>query len=352
MSRGARDQYDRRYHVTDTRTNPKGFTEYKVTAEFIPKKDPQDVKEVVVWKRYSDFKKLHGELSYTHRNLFQRTQEFPPFPRAQVFGRFEASVIEERRQAAQDMLRFTVNITALNNSPQLKEFFRAGEVTMRSDGPDSAGSLELPPPLTPEPARSSSLDISDNVTNGSEVAASEETPERSEDNNKLEVPTEQTPLDLLFELSEDLCPLEDADIQNLLPSSASTLTPNDMALFDPCYSKEGASLDGESSSAHLLSLTCEGEKCSSADEDGGRYLSQATSEVQKAMERESAGDYPEAFRLYRNAVDILLKGVKDETCPERRDAVTRRTAEYLGHAEKIFLDHVDENSADKQEKES
>lgn len=39
-------------------------------------------------------------------------------------GRFEASVIEERRKGAEDLLRFTVHIPALNNSPQLKEFFR------------------------------------------------------------------------------------------------------------------------------------------------------------------------------------------------------------------------------------
>lgn len=42
--------------------------------------------QVVVWKRYSDFRKLHGDLAYTHRNLFRRLEEFPAFPRAQVFG--------------------------------------------------------------------------------------------------------------------------------------------------------------------------------------------------------------------------------------------------------------------------
>ncbi|CAI9574756.1 unnamed protein product [Staurois parvus] len=238
MSRAVRDQYDRRYHVTDTRTNPKGFTEYKVVAEFIPKKNPQDVKEIVVWKRYSDFKKLHGELSYTHRNLFQRTQEFPAFAKAHVFGRFEAPVIEERRKAAEDMLRFTVNITALNNSPQLKEFFRAGEVTMRSDGPDATETLVLPPPLVPEPIRSSSLEMKEEVTNGSDVSESVEAAEHDEDISSNELST-QTQLDVLFGLNEDLCQLEAEDIQDPLPS-ASTLTANDLAMFDPCYSEEGA----------------------------------------------------------------------------------------------------------------
>uniref|UniRef100_A0A8C5S4S2 PX domain-containing protein n=1 Tax=Laticauda laticaudata TaxID=8630 RepID=A0A8C5S4S2_LATLA len=82
------------------------------------------IPQIVVWKRYSDFKKLHADLAYTHRNLFRRMEDFPTFPRAQVFGRFDPEVIEERRKAAEDMLHFTVHIPALNNSPQLKEFFR------------------------------------------------------------------------------------------------------------------------------------------------------------------------------------------------------------------------------------
>ncbi|XP_028357184.1 sorting nexin-15-like [Physeter macrocephalus] len=86
MSRQAKDDFLRHYTVSDPRTHPKGYTEYKVTAQFISKRDPEDVKEVVVWKRYSDFRKLHGDLAYTHRNLFRRLEEFPAFPRAQVFG--------------------------------------------------------------------------------------------------------------------------------------------------------------------------------------------------------------------------------------------------------------------------
>lgn len=54
--------------------------------QFVSKHHPEDVKEVVVWRRFSELKKLHGDLAYTHRNLFRRQEEFPPFPRAQVFG--------------------------------------------------------------------------------------------------------------------------------------------------------------------------------------------------------------------------------------------------------------------------
>ncbi|XP_053576108.1 sorting nexin-15 [Bombina bombina] len=336
MSRGTRDQYERRYHVTDSRTNPKGFTEYMVTAVFISKKNPQDVKEVVVWKRYSDFKKLHGELSYTHRNLFQRTQEFPAFPRAQVFGRFEPPVIEERRQAAEQLLKFTVGIPALNNSPQLKEFFREGDVILQSDTPDSRDILVLPVPLTPEPARSSSFEIKEDITTELQAALDAlEVPEYVEDT----VSDDPSQFDLLFDMSEENNQEEEALTRN-------PLTSNDLALFDPCYTEEHSSVES-GAALDLLSLGCEEEEQIShfpQEAEGLGYLSQATEEVHRAMAMESAANYPEAFKLYRNAVDTLLRGVKDEHCTARRDAVTRKTAEYLRHAERIFQEHMSENT--------
>ncbi|XP_053305414.1 sorting nexin-15 isoform X2 [Spea bombifrons] len=336
MSRGSRDQHERKYYVTETRTHPKGFTEYK----FISKKNPHDVKEVVIWKRYSDFKKLHGELSYTHRNLFQRNQEFPAFPKAQVFGRFEAPVIEERRQAAEDMLKFTVNIPALNNSPQLKEFFRGGEVVARSDITDSVGTLVLPPPLTPEQVQSLSNEVKEGVDNASGDIVTQEVKEEAED----AVGGELSPFDLLFDISEDHVQLENERTKSEPESSPKhPLTFSDLALFDPCFMEERSLVESELDLC-LLSLECEGEKPDSAltndVEEGGAYVSEATLEIQKAMEKETAGDYPEAFRLYRNAVDTLLRGVKGDPCISRRDTVARRTSEYLRHAEMIFQEHM------------
>ncbi|NP_001093667.1 sorting nexin-15 [Xenopus tropicalis] len=337
MSRGSREQtqYERRYNVTDTRTNPKGFTEYKVTAQFISKKNPQDVKEVLVWKRYSDFKKLHGELSYTHRNLFQRCQEFPPFPRAQVFGRFEAPVIEERRQAAEDMLKFTVNIPALYNSPQLKDFFREGEVSQQAEGQDSFDALVLPTPLTPEPVRCCSPEDLEEATDCSATVVPTEVTKPVED----PVIDEPSQIDLLF----DLCEEHEDDIvaqDRITCTRQQSLTHNDLALFDPCFAEGPPSVE---SHLNLLSLGDEQIVETAAlftNEEQGAYISQATEDVQRAMEKEAAGDYPEAFRLYRSAVDTLLKGVKDDPCEDRRNAVTRRTAEYLSHAENILNEHM------------
>lgn len=43
-----------------------------------------------------------------------------------VTGRFDETVIEERRQCAEDLLQFSANIPALYNSKQLEEFFKVG----------------------------------------------------------------------------------------------------------------------------------------------------------------------------------------------------------------------------------
>ncbi|XP_057362902.1 sorting nexin-15 isoform X3 [Manis pentadactyla] len=270
MSRQAKDDFLRHYTVSDPRNHPKGYTEYKVTAQFISKRDPEDVKEVVVWKRYSDFRKLHGDLAYTHRNLFRRLEEFPAFPRAQVFGkiagqpaaqilsgrtrksgvratglcvslllstslvlgaagRFEASVIEERRKGAEDLLRFTVHIPALNNSPQLKEFFQGGEVTRPFEV--SRDLRILPPPLIP------TLPPDEPRLQPEEPWLPQLLPAERRGLEELEVPVDPLPsspaqeaLDLLFNCGS----IEEASSS----PAQGHLTDAELALFDP-FSKEG-----------------------------------------------------------------------------------------------------------------
>lgn len=39
-------------------------------------------------------------------------------------GRFDDSVIEERRQCSEDLLQFSANVPALYNSQDIQEFFK------------------------------------------------------------------------------------------------------------------------------------------------------------------------------------------------------------------------------------
>ncbi|KAM4845945.1 sorting nexin-15 [Thomomys bottae] len=336
MSRQAKDDFLRRYTVSDPRTHPKGYTEYKVTAQFISKKDPEDIKEVVVWKRYSDFRKLHGDLAYTHRNLFRRLEEFPAFPRAQVFGRFEASVIEERRKGAEDLLRFTVHIPALNNSPQLKEFFRGGEVTQPLE--TSQDLHILPAPLTPAPP----LD---------EPRLPQPLPAERRGLEELEVPADPPPsspaqeaLDLLFSCGSE---------ESSGSPARGPLSDAELALFDPFSKEEGAG----PSPPHIGELTAMEVESKKLDQEpwepGGQeeeedeepgpapaYVSQATELITQALQDEKAGAYPAALQGYRDGVHILLQGMPSDPSPARREGVKKRAAEYLKRAEEILHRHL------------
>lgn len=370
MSRKPKEDYYRFFTVTEPRTHEKGHTEYKVTARFVSKRHPEDVKEVVVWRRFSELKKLHGELAYTHRNLFRRQEEFPPFPRAQVFGRFDEAVIEERRKATEAMLLFTTSIPALYNSPQLKDFFRGGEVTRPLDPSPLASAGPLPPPLIPLPKRRASdcepaeeeegreaptlpQDLGTNLSlevGEPEVAAEAYSeiegsprPEEREELSDVEL-DDQIPSPYSSparnhqstETQEEFDSLFDSVAEEQLPSPKEEgpppLSDNDLAVFDPCYKEDRSNSSTDHS--ELFSLPAPGV-------DGGEagYLNQATKELTAAMEREKEGEFSSAIRGYRTAVDILITGVQGDPDPARRESVMRRTAQYLKHAEMLVDRH-------------
>ncbi|XP_058518789.1 sorting nexin-15 isoform X2 [Ochotona princeps] len=351
MSRQAKDDFLRRYTVSEPRTHPKGYTEYKVTAQFISKKDPEDIKEVVVWKRYSDFRKLHSDLAYTHRNLFRRLEEFPAFPPAQVFGRFEASVIEERRKGAEDLLQFTVHIPALNNSPQLKEFFRGGEVTQHSEV--SRELHILPPPLIPtpppdEPQLPPLLPTERRGLKDSEVPGVP-VPRGLPPVDPMPSSPAQEALDLLFSCGSP----EEA---GAAPPARGPLTEAELALFDP-FSKEGAGSSptclGELAMAEVEPQQLgqepwepggQEEEESERDKSIPAYVGRATELITQALRDEKAGAYPAALQGYRDGVHILLQGVPGDPSPARREGVKKKAAEYLKRAEEILHLHLSQPS--------
>ncbi|XP_063001700.1 sorting nexin-15 [Elgaria multicarinata webbii] len=364
MSRRAKEDYQRHYTVSDPRGHPKGYTEYKVTAKFVSKVNPEDVKEIVVWKRYSDFKKLHGDLAYTHRNLFRRLEDFPSFPKAQVFGRFDPEVIEERRKAAEVMLRFTVHIAALNNSPQLKEFFRGGEGKTLAEKSDLQS---LPPPLIPVPpegvepaedalgsvAEQDPPELKQDPCGAAEATSQEwDLEARREEEGGASFPTkspEDEALDALFAFVED-------EEEEKGPGSppCCLLSVQELALFDP-FSKEASGAGRVSHGEDLAVLAAAdhgtapsapgaraGQEATEGAEasDPGGYVPLATERIRQALESEAAEDYKAAFCGYRSGVDLLLQGLQGDPDAARREAVKKKTAEYLQRAEEIFQQHL------------
>ncbi|XP_070447215.1 ribosomal protein S6 kinase delta-1 isoform X12 [Equus przewalskii] len=289
------------YTVTDPQRHPRGYTVYKVTARVVSRRNPEDVQEIIVWKRYSDFKKLHKELWQIHKNLFRHSELFPPFAKGIVFGRFDEAVIEERRQCAEDLLQFSASIPALHNSKQLADFFKGGII---NDGSELIG-----------PAEAYSDSLTDNFPECS-------TEGFSSDSDLVSLTVD---VDSLAELDDGMASNQNSPIRTFGLNQSSDSSALGAVASDSEQNK--AEEERESRSLFPGSLK---SKLGKRD-----YLEKAGELIKLALKKEEEDDYEAASDFYRKGVDLLLEGVQGESSPTRREAVKRRTAEYLMRAESL-----------------
>ncbi|KAK2846159.1 hypothetical protein Q7C36_011013 [Tachysurus vachellii] len=308
ISQRERGELARFYTVTDPKRHKKGYTVYKVTARIISRKNPEDVQEITVWKRYSDFKKLHKDLWQIHKNLYRQSELFPPFAKSKVFGRFDESVIEERRQCSEDLLQFSANIPALYASQYIQDFFKDGEV---QDGSELIGPAEP---------------FSDFLADSQSDSSSEVHKSGGVDDSTL---TSQ---------SEYGGPSSESDLISLLLDGDS-LPDLDDGMGSGCSSpNQGA---GGSGCSTALSRTEVDPRRAiraalfSSSQQKKDYLEKASEQISLAVQKEVEQDYASAFFYYRSGVDLLLQGVQGEVSPRKREAVKKKTAEYLMRAELI-----------------
>ncbi|MFT7810655.1 ribosomal protein S6 kinase delta-1-like [Arapaima gigas] len=299
ISQRERGELARFYTVTDPKKHQKGYTVYKVTARVgLAVRNPEDVQEITVWKRYSDFRKLHRDLWQIHKNLYQQSELFPPFAKAKVFGRFDDSVIEERRQCSEDLLQFSANIPALYSSQYIEDFFKGGEV---HDGSELIGPAE---PF---------LDfLADSLSDCSSEALSSDS-----DLTSLRVDT-----DSLADVDDGMASGGES------PNKPNKGSHSPLLAWDESSSAPGC--DTEASSRAALFSRGLRQRVGKRD-----YLERASEQIRLAVQKEAECNYQAAFSFYRSGVDLLLQGVQGEPSPTRREAVKRKTAEYLMRAEQI-----------------
>lgn len=320
------------YTVTEPKRHQRGYTVYKVTARIVSRRIPDDVQEIIVWKRYSDFKKLHKDLWQIHRNLYRHTDLFPPFAKAKVFGRFDDSVIEERRQCAEDLLQYSANIPALYNSKQFEDFFQGGEV---HDGSDLIGPAEpLSDSLTDSLSDCSTevrrdVNAFDDVT----IASLSECGGISSDSDLISLAVD---VDSVTELDDGMASNQTS------PNKASGFSPSKELIATgsstPEHHQSKPKVERESRSLFSGSLK---QKLSKPD-----YLQKAGELIKLAFKKEEEEDYEAALNFYRKGVDLLLEGVQGESSPTRREAVKKKTAEYLLRAERISSIYGNPSSED------
>ncbi|XP_024408203.2 ribosomal protein S6 kinase delta-1 isoform X1 [Desmodus rotundus] len=289
------------YTVTEPQRHPRGYTVYKVTARVVSRRNPEDVQEIIIWKRYSDFKKLHKELWQIHKNLFRHSELFPPFAKGIVFGRFDETVIEERRQCAEDLLQFSANIPALHNSKQLEDFFKGGIIT---DGSELIGPVEA---------------YSDSFADSFPECSTEGF---SSDSDLVSLTVD---VDSPAELDDGMASNQSSPIRTF----GLSLSSDPSALGAVASDSEPNKTEEERENRSLFPGSLK-SKLGKRD-----YLEKAGELIKLALKKEEEDDYEAASDFYRKGVDLLLEGVQGESSPTRREAVKRRTAEYLMRAESL-----------------
>ncbi|GAB1609748.1 ribosomal protein S6 kinase delta-1-like isoform X1 [Argonauta hians] len=91
-----------------------------------------------------------------------------------------------------------------------------------------------------------------------------------------------------------------------------------------------------------LSATSSSQSTEMSLKVGGKedYIYVAANQICQAQECEASGNHEMAFAFYRNGVGILLQGVQGDSNKTRREAVRRKTAQYLMKAEDLYNRHL------------
>ncbi|XP_074846089.1 ribosomal protein S6 kinase delta-1 isoform X2 [Carettochelys insculpta] len=289
----------------------------------VSRRNPEDVQEIVVWKRYSDFKKLHKDLWQIHKNIYRHSELFPPFAKAIVFGRFDESVIKERRQCAEDLLQFSANIPALYKSKRFEDFFKGGEV---HDGSELIGPAEPLSDSLIDTLSDCSSEVQKDFSGLDDVTltSQSECGGFSSDSDLISLTVD---VDSLAELDDGMASNQSSPSRAFGFSPASESLGQGATASECEWSKPEGERESESRSLFAGSLR---HKFGKQD-----YLEKAGELIKLALKKEEEEDYEAAFSFYRRGVDLLLEGVQGESSPTRREAVKRKTAEYLMRAEKI-----------------
>ncbi|KAH6933062.1 hypothetical protein HPB50_011738 [Hyalomma asiaticum] len=395
----------RSFYVSNPTRHKKGYTIYKVVSKVFPKNSVEAASQVVVWKRYSDFRKLYKALLHLYQGLHLKGN-FPKFAKASYFGRFDEETVEERRKAALCLLDFAAQYPVLFNSQVFVKFFENSQEYQDDIEGEMSG---LSPPLLAPPSKPNEPSSNQCVNHAADVAGGDCSSEVSWAPSST---ADGISLDSRTTTEEEVDPSarstategeEDHHLTSHPTSPAGFLRP-DIAEFDPVLQKDDEDDLSSLSNAWILSAadacaclgdestptpsgpafvfpspvdetveeetddwtelklkgtvpdedeTCGGRDThrsrhesatsftpgtpvSPLDTDGVAYIHEATSSAAKAYACEAHGDFVGAFSLYKVAVSSLLEGVQKDNSASRRDAVRRKTAQYLARAEQIY----------------
>ena len=231
------------------------------------------MKELVVWKRFNDFKELYKILSKYHASLHRR-QVFPEFIKPTFFGRFEQKIIEERKEYILKLLQFCATQPHLYLHEKFIEFFSIGNLQDHEILNESDNSSIL------EPSSTIKSRIADDIE--------EHQQQQQQSSNKINI--------------ENIY----SELSNLLLQSTGSFP------IIPSGSPNGSNIN---------------------DYD---YIKKSLQYIQEGLFNEKQESYNSAFELYKLAVAILIKGIQKETQQTVIKIIQEKTQQLLLKAEMIF----------------
>ncbi|KAH8255026.1 hypothetical protein KR032_006093 [Drosophila birchii] len=301
------------FTVTDTQEHKGGYTIYKITSIVFPRSVPQALTCLVVWKRFHDVKRLHRELSRRHKTL-QLPGKLPVPTDSSYFKRFDAAVIERRKEYILTLLDFAAQHPALYKCATFTQFFH--ETPSANDTPLKKLYVERSLRLEAVGvAGSCSGELGGSADTGSGAGAIADICDK---------------LDLPYDPHDAGCDKEEPSLANCGESNKTeTETETEPRL-----------VDGSSTKRDYLRLLTPMTSIESEDSD---YIYEAALEFSHAVQAEVNLKYDEAHELYKHGVDLLLNGAKHDANEERRYIAKAKIAKYLARAEEIHANFLASN---------
>ncbi|RWS22246.1 ribosomal protein S6 kinase delta-1-like protein, partial [Leptotrombidium deliense] len=364
MTRHGDNQWINIFEIRETAKDPiKGHTIYKVVSKLFPKNSIESVSEIVVWKRFNDFKQLHKALSRLHQSLHLKGV-FPKLPESKIFGRFTESVIEERKNAALQLLEFAAKYAPLLTSNVFVKFFENAKVSVDSE------TEKLPKPIEPRKlsetessfsfksdcSEESGSDLSPKlVSSGCYSTLKNDTREKLEDFDPFIRSTETESswesvdnswllvVETTSDPKESDCDKVEDDVLHFPKpfSDFPDVTNHDKQIetSDDKHFK----VENDNSQVTPQVNNEAGIFKPSQVTNNSTYLIDAATLISQAQQHENDQEFEASFESYKCAVGILLQGAKNETDSEIKDMVRRKTIKYLARAEEISAKYLDKS---------
>ncbi|EDW44641.1 GM15315 [Drosophila sechellia] len=300
------------FTVTDTQEHKGGYTIYKITSIVFPRSVPQALTCLVVWKRFHDVKRLHRELSRRHKSL-QLPGKLPVPTDSTYFKRFDAAVIQRRKEYILQLLDFAAQHPALYKCSTFTQFFQ--ETPSPNGSPLKKLYVE----------RSLRLQTEDNGCGGGGSETGTCAGAIADICDKLDLPYDPhdaggiTPLD-------PRCDKEQTNNESQAKETETELEKKQEPKADVAPSKRD----------YLRLLT----PMASIESDDSDYIYEAALEFSHAVQAEVNLEYAEAHERYKHGVDLLLNGAKQDSSEERRFIAKAKIAKYLARAEEIHANFL------------